>query len=102
MIDLCREKFNGTGEIIKFLRRSNIYVSMFKGASKEIQDFIGNSVFPAFAKNNIKYFITITSKVSAITKMSVRSYSAKTGPNGLKLVELNSVADAITWLKANS
>jgi hypothetical protein len=77
--------------------------SSAKGAfSQEIQSFIGSEVFPAFAKIGIKYFLTITSSVSAVTKMSVRSYSAKTGPNGLKLVELNSVEDAITWLKANA
>ena len=67
----------------------------------EIHNFIGTDIFPAFAKNGIKYFITITSQVSAITKLTVRNYSAKTGPNGLKLVELNSVKDAILWLKAN-
>jgi len=71
-----------------------------KGAfSKEIQEFIGNEVFPAFAKNGIKYFITITSKESAITRMSVANYSAKTGPNGLKLLEVNNVDEAIEWLK---
>ncbi len=76
--------------------------SSAKGAfSKEIQEFIGGTVFPAFTKNGIKYFITITSQVSAITKMSVSSYSAKAGPNGLKLLEVNSVDDAIEWLKLN-
>ena len=70
--------------------------------SQEIQDFIGSDIFPAFAKNGIKYFITITSKVSSMTKMTVKSYSAKTGPHGLKLVELNNVNDAIAWLKANA
>lgn len=67
--------------------------------SKEIQDFIGSDIFPAFAKNGIKYFITITSKVSAMTKLTVKSYSAKTGPHGLRLIELNNVYDAIDWLK---
>ena len=70
--------------------------------SQEIQDFIGSDVFPAFAKIGVKYFISITSKVSALTKMTIASYTAKTGPHGLKLVELNSVEDAITWLKANA
>lgn len=70
--------------------------------SQEIQNFIGSDIFPAFAKNGIKYFITITSKVSALTRMTVQTYSAKTGPHGLKLVELNSVLDAVNWLKFNS
>ena len=59
--------------------------STAKGAfSQEIQTFIGSDAFPAFAKNGIKYFITITSQVSTVTKMAVKSYAAKTGPNGLK------------------
>ncbi|HTY37459.1 MAG TPA: hypothetical protein VMH23_10125 [Bacteroidota bacterium] len=70
--------------------------------SQEIQDFIGTDVFPTFAKIGVKYFITITSKVSALTKMTIATYSAKTGPNGLKLVEFNNVDDAVAWLKANA
>ena len=70
--------------------------------SQEIQDFIGSDVFPAFASIGIKYFITITSQVSALTKMTVKTYASKTGPHGLQLVELNSVDDAVAWLKANA
>ena len=69
--------------------------------SQEIQAFIDSDVFPAFAKNGIKYFITITSQVSSVTKMTVKNYSAKAGPHGLKLVELNSLKDAVEWLKLN-
>ena len=69
--------------------------------SQEIQEFIGSDVFPAFAENGIKYFITILPKENMITKMSVSSYSAKAGPNGLNLLEVNSVQDAIEWLKLN-
>jgi len=50
--------------------------SVAKGAlSKEIKTFIDSDVFPVFARNGIKYFITITSQVSAITRMTVSSYS---------------------------
>ncbi len=70
--------------------------------SQEIQDFIGTDVFPAFARGGVRYFITINSKVRALTKMTVANYSAKTGPNGLKLVEVSSVEDAVAWLKSNS
>jgi hypothetical protein len=77
--------------------------SSAKGAfSQEIQSFINSDVFPAFAKNGIKYFITITSQISSVTKMSIKSYTAKAGPHGLKLVELNSAKDAVEWLKANA
>jgi len=68
--------------------------------SQEIQDFIGTDIFPAFAKAGVKYFITITS-ASAVTRMTIRNYTAKLGPNGLKLVDVASVEDAIEWLKKN-
>ena len=69
--------------------------------TKECQDFIASDIFPAFAAAGIKYFITIKSK-SALTNMTIRSYEAKTGPNGLKLVEAGDTAGAIEWLKANA
>jgi hypothetical protein len=76
--------------------------SKAKGAfSQEIQDFIGSDVFPAFAKAGVKYFVTITS-TSALTNMTIGSYAAKLGPNGLKLVEATSAAAAIEWLKQNA
>jgi hypothetical protein len=77
--------------------------STAKGAfSQEIQDFIGSDIFPGFVKNGIKYFITISSKVSPITNLTVKQYAAQAGPHGLKLIELNSADDAIKWLKANA
>jgi hypothetical protein len=76
--------------------------SQAKGVFKqEIQAFIGSDIFPAFANAGIKYFITITSQASAMTQMTVSSYSAKAGPNGLQLLEVNSVEDAVAWLKEN-
>ena len=77
--------------------------SVAKGAlSKEIKTFIDSDVFPVFARNGIKYFITITSQVSAITRMTVSSYSVDAGPHGMKLLEAKSVEEAVMWLKANS
>lgn len=76
--------------------------SVAKGAlSKEIKTFIDSDVFPVFARNGIKYFITITSQVSAITRMTVSSYS-EAGHYGIKLLEAKSVEEAVMWLKANS
>jgi len=69
--------------------------------SHDIQAFIGSDVFPAFTANGIKYFITITSQVSALTKMTVSTYATKAGPNGLQLLEVGSVEDAVAWLKQN-
>ena len=68
--------------------------------SDEIQKFIGTDVFPAFAKSGIKYFATISSK-SSLTNLSIGAYKAKLGPNGMKLLELGSVEQALQWLKAN-
>ena len=70
--------------------------------SAEIQQFIGNDVFPAFAKHGVKHFVTINSEVSAVTKMTVRNDSAKTGPAGIKLVEVGSVDEAKEWLAHNA
>ncbi len=76
--------------------------SQAKGVfSQEIQKFIETDVFKAFADNGIKYFITVTSKVSSLTKLTVYRYSAKAGPAGVKLLEVNNVDEAIEWLKLN-
>lgn len=69
--------------------------------TKECQDFIAAECFPVFAENGIKYFITIKSE-SALTNISIKSYSAKAGPSGIKLVELPSVDAAREWLEANA
>lgn len=69
--------------------------------SQEIQTFINTTIFPKYAKIGVKYFITITSKISSLTKLTVKSYSAKVGPCGLKLVTIDSLEDAIEWLKYN-
>ena len=66
--------------------------------SKEIQDFIGTDVFPAFAANGIKYFITILPE-NALTKLTVKNYSTKAGPHGLELVETGSLDAAVAFLK---
>ena len=67
--------------------------------SQEIQAFIASTVFSTLATNGIKYFITITSTRSAITRLTVSSYTAKLGPSGIQLLEVNSVDEAIEWLK---
>ena len=74
--------------------------SAAKGAfSQEIQDFIGSDVFPAFAKAKIKFFITVASADSPLANMSAKKYQAKLGPNGISLVEVGSVEDALKWLR---
>ena len=76
--------------------------SKAKGAfSQEIQDYIASDVFPAFQKNGVEYFMTITPE-SAITKMTVSRYSQQAGPCGLQLVEAQSRDGAIEWLKTQA
>jgi hypothetical protein len=70
--------------------------------SEEIQKFIDTDIFPAFSRIGLKYFITITSTASALTQSTINTYSAKAGPYGIELVELNSVNDAIMWLRNKS
>jgi hypothetical protein len=70
-----------------------------KGAfSPEIQKLIETEVFKAFAANGIKYFITIKS-ASAVTNMSIKSFTAHLGPCGIQMVEVPDVNKAIAWLK---
>lgn len=69
--------------------------------TKECQEFIASDVFPAFAAAGIKYFLTIKSK-SALTNMTIKTYQSKTGPNGLQLVEADSVDGAVAWLMKNA
>ncbi len=68
---------------------------------QDIQNFIGSDLFPAFAEAGIKWFITISS-ASAITKMTISSYTSKLGPSGIQLVEAASAEGAIEWLKKNA
>jgi hypothetical protein len=86
--------------------RGHAYIvdnSMAKGAfTQDIQAFIGTDVFPAFAKGGIKYFITVASAGSAITNLSAKTYQSKAGPNGLQLVEVPTVAEALRWLRENA
>ena len=91
-IGLTHAKANGG---VAWIVDSSDASGVFK---KEIQDFIGSDVFPAFANNGIKYFITILPK-NAITKLNVRNYSRKAGPNGLELIEAASFDAAVDFLK---
>lgn len=70
--------------------------------STEIQKFIETDVFPAFAQNGIKFFVTIKSTSSAMTNLTISTYKAKVGPAGLKLVEAQSTINAIDWIKQNN
>ncbi len=65
----------------------------------DVQAFIASDVFKSFARDGIKYFITISSEVSAITNLNIKQFSAHAGPSGIQLLNLKSVADAKTWLK---
>ena len=67
--------------------------------SSEIQHYIEQNVFKAFADSGIKYFITTSSEVSAITNLNINSFSSKAGPHGIELVKVNNKEEAINWLK---
>lgn len=73
-----------------------------KGAfPPEVQKLIETEVFKAFAANHIKYFITIKSAASAVTNMSIKSFTAHIGPSGIQMVEVPDQNKAIAWLKAH-
>jgi hypothetical protein len=76
---------------------------MAKGAfSQEIQAFIGTNVFPAFAKGGIRYFLTVASAGSAVANLSAKTCQSEVGPNGIQLVEVPTVAEAMRWLRENA
>lgn len=66
---------------------------------QDVQAHIANEVFPAFVKNGVKYFCSIKPQGSALAKMTVEQYRHSTTPNGLILVEAESVDDAVNYLK---
>lgn len=69
--------------------------------SHEIQNFIDTQIFNAFLQIGIQYFIAITSRINPVTKMTVKTYSAKVESHGLHLVEVESLDEAVAWLKAH-
>jgi len=72
-----------------------------KGAfPPDIQKLIETEVFKAFAGIGIKYFVTIKSG-SMVTNMSIKSFTAHLGPNGIQMVEVPDQNNAIAWLKAH-
>ena len=76
--------------------------SAAKGAfPPEIQQYIGTDVFAAFVKNGVRWFITITSE-SALTNLTIRSYTSQAGPSGIQLVEAKSAAEAVEWLRKHA
>jgi len=71
-----------------------------KGAfPQEVQTLIATEVFKTFAAIGIKYFITIKSSTSAITNLSINSFTAQIGPCGIQMVEVPDQSKAIEWLK---
>jgi hypothetical protein len=77
--------------------------SKAKGAfSQEIQAFIGSDVFPAFHRAHIRFFLTVASGDSPLANMSAKTYQSKLGPNGIQLVEVPSVAEALRWIKEHA
>ncbi len=70
--------------------------------AQDIQKFLSEEGFNLFKNNGIKYFISISSNASPITKMTVNRYKSEASKSGLEQIELNSVSDAILWLKHNA
>ena len=97
ILEGCRhaKKNAGIAWIVDTSKASGVF-------SQEIQNLIESHVFPTFQKIGVKYFITIKSRVDVLTKMTVSTYSAKAGPHGLQLLDVNTVEDGIKWLEANA
>ncbi len=81
---------------IAWIVDSSSAVGMF---SSKIQDFIETDILPAFASNGIKYFITVNTPQSALTEITVQTYSEKVGPAGIFLIEADTFEQAVQILK---
>jgi hypothetical protein len=66
--------------------------------SDEIQAYIGNTVFKEFMAAGVKYFITIRSKVSSATNLTIQRYERQAGPAGIQLVTVDTLEQAIQFL----
>lgn len=64
----------------------------------DVQDFISRDVFKTYASNGIKYFISIQPR-SQLTKLAVKRYESKVGPNGIQLITVNSIDEAFAFLE---
>jgi hypothetical protein len=73
-----------------------------KGAfPPEVQKLIETEVFKAFKSIGIKYFLTVKSG-SAVTNLSIKSFSSHAGPCGIQMVEVPDAEKALTWLRQQS
>jgi hypothetical protein len=64
----------------------------------EVQLLIETEVFPAYAKAGIRWFLTVKSD-SHLTNLAINRYTSKLGPNGIQLVDVESVEKGIEWLE---
>jgi hypothetical protein len=66
--------------------------------SDEIQAYIGASVFKDFMAHGVKFFITIRSKVSTTTNLTIQRYEKQAGPAGIQLVTVDTLEQALAFL----
>ena len=83
---------NGQAWIVDLRNASGLF-------HQEQLDLINIEIFPALKKNGIKYFIPIMPENNIFAEETVKKYSSMTGMNGLQMIEVNNVDQAILWLK---
>jgi hypothetical protein len=66
--------------------------------SDEIQAYIGTNVFKEFMAHGVKFFITIRSKVSSATNLTIVRYEKQAGPAGIQLVTVDTLEQALAFL----
>lgn len=64
----------------------------------DVQQYIASTCFKEFMKAGVKYFITIRSKVSATTNMTIERYERQAGPAGIQLVTVDTLEQALAFL----
>lgn len=74
--------------------------SFAKGLLTQEQiELVNREIFPAIRGAGVSYFVTIKPRTSFFTQHTVKQYSELTGPNGLILVTVDSMEDAVAFLK---
>lgn len=66
---------------------------------KDVHEYIASHSFLDLVAAGIGHFVSIQSQVSATTNLGIARYERHTGPAGIQLVSVDSVFDALRFLR---
>jgi len=65
-------------------------------------DFLEEKIFSKLHETPIRYYFPINTSKSFVSQHSARKYYSKVTKYGVQLIEVNSIEEALEWLKNNS